>query len=44
VKIRDIKTTLKFEMLRVKTPAMARRTLKMVQIAYDLLKTRWPAP
>lgn len=40
VKIRDIKTTLKFEMLRVKTPSMARRTLKMVQIAYNLLKAR----
>jgi hypothetical protein len=40
VKIRDIKTTLKFEMLRVKTPAMARRTMKLVQLAYNLLKAR----
>ena len=40
MKIRDIKTTLKFEMLRVKTPAMARRTMKMVQLAYNLLKAR----
>lgn len=40
VRIRDIKTTLKFEMLRVKTPAMARRTMKMVQLAYNLLKAR----
>ncbi len=39
-KIRDIKTTLKFEMLRVKTPVMARRTMKMVQLAYNLLKAR----
>jgi len=40
VKIRDIKTTMKFEMLRVKTPAMARRTFKMIQIAYNLIKAR----
>lgn len=40
VKIRDIKTTMKFEMLRVKTPAMARRTVKMIQIAYNLIKAR----
>lgn len=40
LKIRDIKTTLKFEMLRVKTPVMARRTMKMVQLAYNLLKAR----
>ncbi len=40
LKIRDIKTTLKFETMRVRTPAMARRTLKMVQIAYNLLKAR----
>lgn len=40
LKIRDIKTTLKFETVRARTPAMARRTLKMVQIAYNLLKAR----
>jgi len=40
VKIRDIKTTMKFEMLRVKTPAMAHRTVKMIQIAYNLIKAR----
>lgn len=27
-------------MLRVKTPAMSRRTMKMVRIAYNLLKAR----
>lgn len=40
VKIRDIKTTMKFEMLRVKTPAMAHRTVKMIQIAYNLIKAK----
>jgi hypothetical protein len=40
VKIRDIKTTMKFEMLRVRTPAMARRTVRMIQIAYNLIKAR----
>jgi len=40
VKIRDIKTTMKFETLRVKTPEMARRTIKMIQIAYNLVKAR----
>jgi hypothetical protein len=40
VKIRDIKTTMKFEMLRVKTPAMARRTVRMIQLAYNLIKAR----
>lgn len=40
VKIRDIKTTMKFEMIRVKSPKMARRTLKMIQIAYNLVKAR----
>jgi len=39
-KIRDIKTTMKFEMMRVKSPAMARRTMKMIQIAYNLVKAR----
>ena len=40
VKIRDIKTTMNFEMIRVKTPKMAHRTLKMIQIAYNLVKAR----
>ncbi|MBP6603746.1 MAG: transposase [Verrucomicrobiales bacterium] len=40
VKIRDIKTTMKFEMMRVKSPAMAHRTMKMIQIAYNLVKAR----
>ena len=40
VKIRDIKTTMKFEMMRVKTPEMANRTMKMIQIAYNLVKAR----
>ena len=40
VKIRDIKTTMKFEMLRVRTPAMALRTVRMIQIAYNLIKAR----
>jgi hypothetical protein len=40
VKIRDIKTTMNFEMLRVKTPEMARKTIKIIQIAYNLVKAR----
>ena len=40
VNIRDIKTTMNFEMLRVKTPEMARKTIKIIQIAYDLVKAR----
>jgi len=40
VKIRDIKTMMKFEMMRVKTPEMAHRTMKMIQIAYNLVKAR----
>lgn len=40
VKIRDIKTTMKFEMMRVKSPDMAHRTMKMIQIAYNLVKAR----
>jgi hypothetical protein len=38
VKFRDIKTTMALEMLRVKTPAMAVKTMKMIQIAYNLVK------
>jgi len=39
VKLRDIKTTLGFEMMAVRTPAMARKTLMMIQIACNLLRT-----
>lgn len=39
VKFRDIKTTLGFEMLRVKTPEMARKALRMIQITYNLIKS-----
>ena len=38
VKLRDIKTTLRMELLRVKTPEMARKTLLMMQIAYNLIR------
>lgn len=38
VKFRDIKTTLGLDMLRVKTPEMARKTLRMIQITYNLIK------
>lgn len=40
VKIRDVKTTMGFEMLRVKTPEMARRSVRMIQLAYNLIKAR----
>lgn len=39
VKFRDIKTTLRLDMLRVKTPEMARKTLRMIQITYNLIKS-----
>ena len=38
VKFRDIKTTLGLEHLRVKTPEMARKTLRMITLAYNLIK------
>lgn len=38
VKFRDIKTTLGLEHLRVKTPAMADKTLRMIVLAYNLIK------
>ncbi|MEM7600015.1 MAG: IS4 family transposase, partial [Verrucomicrobiota bacterium] len=38
VRFRDIKTTLGFEHLRVKSPAMARKTLRMIILAYNLIK------
>lgn len=38
LRLRDVKTTLKMEHLRVKTPETARKTLKMSLIAYNLIK------
>lgn len=38
VKFRDIKTTMQLEMIRVKTPEMARKSLRMAFIAYNLVK------
>ena len=38
VRLRDIKTLLGFEMLRVRTPSMAGKTLAMVRLAYNLLR------
>ncbi|WP_411847767.1 IS4 family transposase [Roseibacillus persicicus] len=38
VRLRDIKTLLGFEMLRVRTPSMARKTLAMVRLSYNLLR------
>ncbi len=38
VKFRDIKSTLGLDQLRVKTPEMARKTLRMVRLAYNLIK------
>ena len=38
VKFRDIKTTIGLEMLRVKSPEMATKSMKMIQIAYNLVK------
>jgi len=38
VKLRDLKTTLRMEMLRVKSPEMAERTLLMMQISYNLIR------
>jgi hypothetical protein len=38
VKFRDIKSTLGLDFLRVKTPEMARKTLRMICIAYNLVK------
>ena len=37
-RLRDIKTLLGFEMLRVRTPSMARKTLAMVRMSYNLLR------
>ena len=38
LKLRDIKTTMGFELMRVKSPEMAHKTLKMVQLAYNLIR------
>ena len=40
VKFRDIKTTMQLEELRVRTPEMARKTMRMVQLTYNLIKAR----
>lgn len=40
VKFRDIKTTMGLEGFRVRTPEMARKTMRMVQLAYNLIKVR----
>jgi hypothetical protein len=39
LRLRDVKTTLKLEHLRVKTPGMARKTLRMALVAYNLIKS-----
>jgi hypothetical protein len=38
LRLRDIKTTLGFEMINAKSPAMARKTLTIVRIAYNLMR------
>ena len=38
VKFRDLKTTMRMERFEVKTPAMAHKTLRMMVIAYNLLR------
>jgi hypothetical protein len=40
VKFRDIKTTMNFEILRVKTPEMAHLSIRMIQIVYNLIKSK----
>ncbi|MGB6220464.1 MAG: IS4 family transposase [Haloferula sp.] len=39
LRLRDIKTTLKMDHLRVKTPETARKSLRMALIAYNLIKS-----
>ena len=39
VKLRDIKTTLGFELVRVQTPEMAHKSLLMILIAYNLIRS-----
>jgi hypothetical protein len=38
VKFRDIKTTMRMEMLRTRSPEMARKSVRMMAIAYNLVK------
>lgn len=38
LRLRDVKTTLKMEHLRAKTPETARKTLKMILLGYNLIK------
>jgi len=38
VKFRDIKTTLGYDMCNAKTPEMAEKTMKIVMLAYNLIK------
>ncbi len=38
VKFRDVKTMMGLEVLRVKTPEMALKTIRMMRIAYNLVK------
>ena len=39
LRLRDVKTTLQMDHLRVKTPESARKTLRMALIAYNLIKS-----
>jgi hypothetical protein len=39
LRLRDVKTTLELDHLRVKTPENARKTLKMALVAYNLIKS-----
>ena len=38
LRLRDIKTTLAFEILHAKTPEMANKTLMMIRITYNLMR------
>ena len=38
LQLRDIKTTLGFEMINARTPEMARKTVAMIRIAYNLMR------
>ena len=38
MRFRDLKTTMGLERLRVRTPEMARKTLRMATITYNLVK------
>lgn len=40
VKFRDIKTTMQLGEFRVRTPEMARKTLRMLRLIYNLIKVR----